>query len=299
MMDLDDLRMFRALASVGSLAGAARSMGVTPPALSVRLRKLEQGLGIKLVVRGARGTGFTLEGQRLLEEAQALLERMDGVAERIAGRPQTAEGRLRIVAPGAFGRLYMAPLVRSFHQAHRKVAVDLGLSDTVPAKTGLTDVVIHIGAVAGSAWSRQVLAPNRQLLCASPVYAGGMGELSHPSQLARHNCLCLRDGEETMRWKFSSTQGKAGVQVPVEGGLSSNDSAVISQWLLGGLGIAVRAEWEAAPLIASGQLLPLLPHWQLEAAPVVALTPARKPLSMAARLFLDAARHAFASPPWR
>ena len=62
MITLDDLRFMDALDRTGSLSAAARSLNVTPPALSMRIKKLERLLGINLVVRSPRHVRFTSEG---------------------------------------------------------------------------------------------------------------------------------------------------------------------------------------------------------------------------------------------
>ena len=74
MVDLDDMRMFRALGTTHSLAGAARLLDVTPPALTVRLQKLEERLGVHLAVREARGISLTDEGTRLMLEVMSVDE---------------------------------------------------------------------------------------------------------------------------------------------------------------------------------------------------------------------------------
>src|SRR5438093_13598827 len=115
MLELDDLKMFRALGSTGSLAAAARLMDLTPPALTVRLQRLEEKLGVHLAVRGARGITLTDEGRRLLEDALEILERIEALPERVGGEAQAMRGHLRVVAPFGFGRAYLAPIIRDLH----------------------------------------------------------------------------------------------------------------------------------------------------------------------------------------
>lgn len=299
--------MFRAIGSTGSLAAAARLMDLTPPALTIRLKKLEDKLGVLLAVRGARGISLTEEGQRLLEEALEVLKQIDTLPERIAGEAHAMNGHLRVVAPFGFGRQHVAAIVGSLHLAHPGLTVALTLSEHPLREAAANDVVVNIGPVKDSSWVGHLLAPNDRWLCASPAYLRRLGEpLSHPSQLERHACLCLKENEDDLtRWRFSAT-GTADlamthkvVTVRVAGALSSNDGTVISQWAEGGLGIMVRSEWEAAPLVASGRLVRLLPQWQLEPAPVMALVPTRKGASARLRHFVEAARAALHPVPWR
>jgi DNA-binding transcriptional LysR family regulator len=301
MVDIDDMRLFRALGTTGSLAAAARLLDVTPPALTARLKKLEERLGVHLAVRGARGITLTEAGQRLLDEALELLERIDSVAERIGSDARAMAGALRVVAPFGFGRQYLAPLLRDFHRAHPQLRISLHLSDNPLADAAGADMVVHIGAVKDSSWVGHPLAPNARLLCASPGFVRGMAPLEHPSQLAQHACLCLRENHEDLtRWRFSAVAAPhSAVTVRVNGALASNDGAVIGQWATAGLGIMVRSEWDAAPLIARGELVALLPDWRLDDAPVLALLPSRKGTPLRLRKLVEAAKAAFQPVPWR
>ena len=307
MLNLDDLRMIRAVGQTGSLAGAARSMGMTPPALTVRLQRLEGVLGVSLATRGARGINLTDEGRRLLEESVDLLERIETLPERVTNEG-ALRGQLRVVAPFGFGREHLATIVRDLHGAHPELNVLLTLSENPMAHASAHDVVIYIGAVKDSSWVGHVLAPNDRLLCASPDFLKSLpSKLVHPSDLERLPCLRLHENDEsaTTRWKFIPATGdsdrtaRQSIMVRVKGALASNDGGVITRWALDGLGAMVRSEWAAAPLIKSGLLVHLLPQWRLEAAPVMALVPTRKGLSSRQRCFIEAARSALTAPPWR
>jgi len=314
MLTIDDLKMFRALGGTGSLAGAAREMNVTPPALTVRLRRLEERLGIHLAVRGARGVSLTDEGRRLLDESLDLLQRIDTLPERIGGGAHALRGPLRVVAPFGFGREYIAPVLGRLHLAHADLSVTLTLSENPMADAAAHDVVVFIGAVRDSSWVGHVLAPNERFLCASPAFLRQLDEpISDPSHLSRHPCICLKENDDAVtRWRFTGGEGVEGgeggegregasrvVNVRVDGALASNDGAVVTRWAVDGLGIVVRSEWEAAPLIASGALVRLLPRWRLDPAPVMALVPSRKGMSARLRRLIDVTRETLEPVPWR
>jgi DNA-binding transcriptional LysR family regulator len=105
MITLDDLRFIDALDRTGSLSAAARSLNVTPPALSMRLKKLERLLSINLVVRSSRHVRFTSEGERLVAEAQRLLEQINALPDALAGEGRSLAGRLHVVSSFGFGRI--------------------------------------------------------------------------------------------------------------------------------------------------------------------------------------------------
>ena len=281
----------------------------------MRLKRLEQRLGVGLVVRGARGTAFTDEGLRLRDEAASLLRALEAVPERVAGPARAMAGSLRIVAPFGFGRRHVAPLLASFRGLHPAVVASLTLSEWPLADAAGMDVVIHVGAGRDMAWIGHPLAPNDRLLCASPAYVRRRGMPAHPSELALHDCLCLREnGEDVTRWRFLPSAAAPGdrdaghaadgaarrlLQVRVRPGLSSNDGEVICDWALRGLGIMVRSEWEVAPLLRAGRLVPVLPQWRLDDAPVLALVPSRLGASARLQAFLAHARQALQPVPWR
>ena len=116
MIAFEDLRFVAALSRTGSLSAAARALDVTPPALSMRLKKLEAVLRVNLVVRNSRGLSFTPEGEQLVHEAQSLLARVDGLADNLTGG--VFAGPLRVVAPFGFGRIHVAPVMAVFIREH-------------------------------------------------------------------------------------------------------------------------------------------------------------------------------------
>ncbi|MFM0169781.1 LysR substrate-binding domain-containing protein [Paraburkholderia sediminicola] len=305
MIELDDMRLFRALGVSRSLAAAARLLNLTPPAVTVRLQRLEERLGVRLAVREARGISLTDEGQRLLQEATELLERIEAIPSRVSGESGSVSGNLRIVAPLGFGRVHIAPLVRDLHRAHPNLAISLILSDSPLTAAAGADVVVSIGNIKASSWIGHYLAPNERFLCAAPAFARRLRKLAHPSELAKYDCLCLRENDEDvtrLRFLQSDADGKnasKSVTIRMSGALSSNDGTVISDWAVDGLGIIERSEWDAARLVAAGKLVRVLPTWRLEPAPVMALLPTRHGVSSRQRLFLDAAKHAFDPAPWR
>ncbi|HZE92686.1 MAG TPA: LysR family transcriptional regulator [Rhizobacter sp.] len=307
MLDLQDLQLIRALDISGSLAAAARALNVTPPAISLRLKRMEHRLGVHLVLRGSRGSLFTDEGIRLRDEAVALLGRLESVPEVVANSAAALAGTLRIVAPLGFGRRHVAPIVRSFRTRHPGVVTSLTLAESPLAQAAGMDLIVHIGTVKDSSWVRHHLAPNDRYVCASPDYIRRHGGLTHPSALADADCLCLRENDEDLAlWRFmperaqpDSAKARRNVHVKVKPALSSNDGEVICQWALDGMGYMVRSEWETSALLEQGRLQRVLTDWHLEEAPVLALVPSRSASSARLRLFLNHAKKALKPTPWR
>lgn len=301
MLDLEDLRLIRAIGASRSLASAARLLDLTPPAVTIRLQKMEERLGARLAVRKSNGISLTDEGQRLYQEALDILERVEALPVHISGEHGEVQGTLRVVAPFGFGRKYVSRIVRDVQLAHPKLEISLHLSESPLTHASGADVVVHIGTLKSSSWVGYPLAPNERFLCASPAYARRIKALNHPADLARCNCLCLRENDEDVpRWRFSQEgDPRRSTVIRIAGALSSNDGTVITEWALAGLGIVERSEWDVAPLLADGKLVRLLPDWRLPSAPVTALLPSRTGRSVRQRIFLETAKQFLSPPPWR
>jgi DNA-binding transcriptional LysR family regulator len=305
MIELEDMRLFRALGVSSSLAAAARLLDLTPPAVTLRLQRLEERMGVSLATRAARGISLTTEGQRLVQEAVEIMERIESIPSRVSDTSSGVSGNLRVVAPFGFGRAYLAPLVRDLHRLHANLEISLILSDSPLTAAQGADVVISIGNVKGSSWVGHYLAPNDRLLCASPALARRLSKLAHPSELTKFPWLTLRENDEDvtrLRFTQDDATGKRhakAVTVRLHGALSSNDGTVVRDWAIEGIGIVERSEWDAARLIATGKLKRVLPAWRLESAPVMALTPTRHGLTIRQQVFLEAAKRAFDPVPWR
>ena len=125
-----------------------------------------------------------------------------------------------------------------------------------------------------------------RLLCASPAYLQRQGTPRVPHDLAAHNVIQIRQGDEAFGlWRLRS--GKRAETVRVRGNLSTNDGEIAVSWALAGHGIVLRAEWDVARYIRSGRLQQLLETWQTPPADIHAVYPARHQGTVRVRAFVD------------
>lgn len=300
MLTLDDVRFFQILVKAGSMVAAARELDVSPPAITQRLQQIESRYGIRLVDRSTRRMRLTDEGELLYEKGTEICAATDDLLDMLAARSGAVTGHLRVSAPFGFGRRYLAPLVADFHTRHPSLKILLSLADNpVLRDAGTADVMFHIGELQDSSMVRYTIAPNRRLLCAAPGYLRRRGTPSAPEDLAEHECITLRENNEDLSlWKFMRGQTSRNVRIdPV---LVSNDGDIVLQWAIYGKGIIVRSEWNVADSLKSGQLVHLLPEWELASADVVALVPQRKGMSARVKAFIAFVNAHFSpTPPWR
>lgn len=280
-----DFAFFRLLARSASLTDAARSLSMTPSAVSRRLGAIETRLGVQLVLRNTRSMRLTPEGERYLEAAEAILAETERLEADIASRPL---GRLRICASFGFGRTHIAPVVADFARANPDVRVDLTLTDRPVSiiEEGF-DVGIHLGVPHDSRLRARKLLANDRILCASPAYLETHGRPLLPSDLARHRLIEIAEDENTVgRWTLTHRKTKKVVNLAAVPVLRSNSGSAALDWCLAGLGIVLRSRWHAAAPLADGRLEEVLPDWHMP-ADVYAYYAAKKP-SAQLRAFLDA-----------
>ncbi|MFM9923775.1 LysR family transcriptional regulator [Variovorax sp. H27-G14] len=288
MIQIEDMQLAAALLREPSLSAAARALDVTPPALSMRLRKLEAMLGLSLASRTARRLSLTPEGERFAREAAALLGQIEGLRDSMQRDDQRLTGTLRIAAPFGYGRQYLAPMLVRFARLHPGLHLQLDLRETPWPDRHDADAVIHIGAVRDSSWVARTLSANERWLCASPDYLRLHGTPRTPREVMAHDCICIRENDEDVTlWHLrpaKAAEGKraAGKRAAARETLRispayvTNDGAVARQWAEQGMGLVLRSEWDAAEAVARGTLVRVLADWQFDSAPVTLLVPNRK-----------------------
>jgi LysR family transcriptional regulator, transcriptional activator for dmlA len=290
-----DFSFFSTLVSCGSLASAARELGITTAAVSKHLALMEARLELTLVNRTTRRMSLTPEGEAYLEGARRILGEIDDLEDFLWGAKQTPKGLLRVNATLGFGRSYVAPLAHSFVQQYTDVDVQLQLSVTPPPLSeDLYDVCIRFGPPPDTRAVAKLLARNRRILCASPGYLRKHGEPKSPQELTKHNCIGIRQGDEYGVWRFTHSRhkGKSTTKddehnVRIRGNLTTNDGGVAVNWALAGNGILLRAEWDVTEYIEKGSLIRVLSGFDTPDADIYAVYPQQHRSTTRVKAFVD------------
>lgn len=262
---LPDLHLLTVLAQTQSFTQTARQLGVSKASVSARIADLEKTAGVPLVRRTTRSVVLTEAGQRLTQDIEAsfarIAESFDSVKD-LAGAPR---GLVRVTAPVALGRQVIAPALPAFLTQYPEIRLELDLSDRLSnlAQEGFDLAIRHTDNPPDTyvAWR---LCESRSLLVASRTYLQRRGMPKHPSELAQHDCLMyLRDRDRT--WSFEKSRGRKRserISVPVSGPLRANNSEVLREAVLGGLGIGLLPDFTAGRSIKDGTLQHVLPDWK-------------------------------------
>ncbi|WP_427145243.1 LysR family transcriptional regulator [Rhizobium pisi] len=262
---------FARAASLGSYTAAARSLALSPSAVSKSVQRLEQYLGISLFTRTTRSLTLTPEGRDLHERALRLLREAEEIEQAAAAARAEPAGFIKVTAPLPIGAHIIAPALPRFRERYPKVIIDLRLGDrfTDLVEEGI-DVAIRVGEPADSRLIARKLAPNRICAFASPSYLATRRRPERPEDLVDHDCVNFRyqSSGQTLRWPFK-VGDKAIEIVPNAVTIVDNSDAVAAVVAAGG-GIGISPTYIAAPYLRRGQLVPVLKEFAVDRSSITA-----------------------------
>lgn len=283
------LDAFIASADEGSFSAAARSLGLTPAAVSKGVGQLEARLGVRLFQRSTRSLALTTDGERLYgqvrmpwrEISDALTDLRQG-----AGRPA---GTLKVALAHTVGREYLVPLLGGFLRRYPDVVPDLHFDNRqVDIVAEGFDVAIGGGIELTDALIARELSRVRIVLVASPAYLKANRTPRHPQDLARH-CGLLRRSLATGRlvpWALKNNEGEELV-ASVRPVMVLDDPEAMARAAATGMGIALLPMPHAQPLLESGALVRVLRDWYAETRPLSIYYTSRKLVPAKVRVFVD------------
>lgn len=262
-----ELRAFAASARLLNFSQAAREVGCTPSVLSRRIASLEAAVGARLFLRTTRRVALTARGEQLLVHCDRLDAVLGELAEELQPQQGGLQGRLRIHLPRNYGIQRIAALLARFMVAHPAVRIDATYDDAyADLVTSRVDLAVRAGRLVDSQLVARRVGTMRRYLCATPAYLEHAPPLRDPADLKDHRCLAFSGLRTGTLWQFTRQRQRRSVRIdPV---MQTNDSKAIRDAVLAGVGIGVQGDYMGDPLITSGELVEVLPDWQLSQSPI-------------------------------
>lgn len=288
-MDVEpnDLLLFARIVEAGSFSRAAERVHLPKSTVSRRLALLETTLGERLLQRTTRKLVVTEFGASLYEHARRLADEVDAAGALAQHRQGTPSGKLRISAPGDFAN-NLNEVIARFLARYPQVTLELDLS---PRRVDLVaenfDIAIRMGDLPDDATlSARPITLEQPGLYAAPGYLALHGIPEHPDDLAAHDLLCIlsRSGG-AMPWVLS--RGKVRWERALAARLTANSPDLLARIAARGAGIALSSSLFAQPYMQTGELVRVLPEWEMPSANGWAVFPSRKLMPAKTRVFLD------------
>lgn len=292
MTDKNALEIFVIVARTQNFRLAAEQLGVSRPAISQSLRRLEDRLNITLLQRTTRSVQLTEAGQRLYAEVAPAINQLNRAVADVAELAAEPRGQLRLAISSIAERMLGGELLAGFITAYPRIELDITVTDEEFDIVGQGyDAGVRLGEViAQDMIAVPVSRPQRQVAVASPDYLARAGMPRHPQDLFHHRCIGWRKGPglAPYRWEFAE-QGRE-FDVAVNPQLTTNDMGVMIRTACAGGGISFGMEETFQPFIARGELVTLLDEWLPAFDGFYLYFPSRKNLAPKLRALIDHVR---------
>ncbi len=289
-MDVEpnDLLLFARIVEAGSFSRAAERVQLPKSTVSRRIALLEQKLGERLLQRTTRKLMVTEFGASLLEHARKVVEEVEAAGALAQHRQAAPSGKLRLSVPGDFANSSLHEVIARFIARHPAVSLEMDLS---PRRVDLIaenfDIAIRMGDLPDDAsLNARPIKLEYFGLYAAPAYLARHGLPEHPDDLLKHDLLCMlaRSGAAPS-WVL--TRGKLRWERQLAARLTANSPDLLARIASRGAGIAGSSETFASPYLTTGELVRVLPEWDLPTASGWAVFPGRRLMPAKTRAFLD------------
>ena len=279
------LQMFARVARTGSFSIAGREMGISQSTASRMVATLEAQVGAALLTRTTRAVTLTEAGADYLARVEMILAALDE-ADHAARGTGELRGVLRIALSTSFAVRCVIPRIARFSDLHPRLRVEFVLNDEKQDLVGdAVDVALRIGSLGDSTAVAKKLGVVHRTLAASPAYLKRAGTPRVPSDLSDFSIIVGPAGRGMEGWVFKKN-GKT-TSVRVDGRFILNGSEGATAAAVAGLGIISAGALGMLRELESGQLVRVLPDWEMGSADIHAILPAGRAAKPSARAFAD------------
>lgn len=261
--ELSDLAVFLAVAEARSFTRAAATLGTSQSAISQIVRRLEAGMGLKLLTRNTRNVAPTEAGEQLIATLRPAFDDIDARLSALSALRERPAGTVRITSSRHAAETILWPAVSRLIRDYPDVAVEISID------SHLTDIIsdrfdggVRLGEQIAKDMIAVPIGPElRMAVVGSPGYFAARGRPATPQDLTDHACINIRMQTKggLYAWEF----GKDGrdLAVRVEGPLIVNDVPMILRAAVEGVGLACVMEDQASALIEAGTIVRVLEDW--------------------------------------
>ena len=277
---------FLAVVESGSFTRAAEQLGCSKTYVSKQVSSLEQALGAKLLHRTTRRVQPTETGTTYLDYCRRLRETLSEAERAVSSLRTEVRGRVRLSVPASLGAELMAEMLAALHAQHPELEVDLALDPGTPSSEGAeADLALRLAREPDAALVARPLAVLHDWVVAHPALLRRHGTPARPGDLARLPCLGDSAAQGDEPWLFV----RDGAPQPVEPRpwLRANSPALVKRLALEGQGVARLPAFLVLNEVDRGELVQVLPDWELPSTPLYLVHPDQRPLPRKVRATVD------------
>ena len=296
MDQIQSMRVFARVVEAGSFTKAAESLAMPKGSATKLVQQLETRLKVKLLNRTTRRVTVTPDGAAYYERASRLLNDLDEMEAAMLHAQANPSGRLRVDVGSTVACLIIIPALPEFFKRYPDIQLDLGVGDRpVDLISDNVDCVIRGGDLQEQSLVARRIANLDLITVATPAYLAKHGVPTHPLELETRHILVNYFSPRTGR-PYPNIFEKDGERLEIAGRykVSLNESNAHMAAVIAGLGLSQVWRFSAAPRLASGELVEVMPEWRHPPIPMHVVYPPNRHLSARVRAFVEWAAELFA-----
>ena len=258
---LEAMRVFVTVVDRRSLSAAAKTLGISLPAVSRLLAALERELGVRLIARTTHGLTQTDAGRLYYRQCGQILKEIRQAEAAVQSHAPVPSGELRVTAPVTFGRYHVFPTVVEFLERFPHLSFYLLLSDHCESLAEQRlDVAVRVGVLPEPSLAARRLGYVQRAVVGSKEYFKKHPLPMHPRELAQHNCLHFTHYLRADEWAFHESGRR--IIVRVGGRMRTNNQEVLLDAVFAGAGLAVLPTWLVREALQKGSLRRVLTEFE-------------------------------------
>ena len=282
------LQFFIATCDLGSFSKAAKQHETDPSTVSKAISRLEVELGFSLLQRSTRQLSLTEAGTRYLQVSRETLDNLTLCESQLRNEKDSPEGELRISVPMSYGRLYIRPMLKTFHQKYPNIKIELIYDDAyVDIIKHKIDVAIRSGTLEDNRLIAKKLSPMDFLMCASPKYIKRHGYPRNEKEFSEHKWIRFRFKQSGLLMPILHVVQGQVQESDCDRSFVVDDGEALAELCSDGLGISQMPHFVAKNWIQKNKIQPLFPAYRPDNFGVYALYLKRAYMPAKVKVFLD------------
>ncbi len=288
MNKLELLRTFVRVTELSSFTQAGESLGLPRSTVSEHVQALEELLGARLLQRTTRRVQATQDGRVLYERSKDLLSHMEELEGLFRQDETQLSGRIRVDMLNAMARNVIVPRLPEFMARHPLIDLEISSSDRqVDLLAEGFDCVLRVGAQPDQSVVARVLCSMPMINCASPAYLQRYGVPKTLADLTDHQLVHYVRPLGSRSSGFEYQQGDQVQWVDMAGRVTVNSTDAYQAACLAGFGLIQVPCLGIRDLLASGELVAVLPEYPAPSMDVSLLYAGQRHLPLRVRVFMD------------
>lgn len=258
MSKIEQIEAFIAVIENNSFAGAAKKQKISTAAVSRQVATLEAGLGAELLTRTTRKITLTDIGNQYYVSCKKILEDLRNAEIEITQCQKEAIGSLVVMSNRYFAQKFLLPGLKKFMVENPKIQLTLELAERFPNLCQENiDLLFGVSIEGPSELIQKVVSTTRYVLCASPAYFKKHGYPEKLSDLCTHHYIThsMRNPDNKLRLKMKK-------EIYIKPLLGLNDSQVMRECALLGMGIVMLHDYIVSDDLKNGKLIEIFQEYQ-------------------------------------